>query len=144
MTHPRKFGNHVTVHRPPDLPSALHCIALHAANTSFEITADSCKRVFQRFDIRSLRLSFEKNFHPFERLGKLSSFRTARVIRLKKIVIRSNGSSYPFKTIVTFATVPKHFHPSHLRRTYQKNLSLNNSYKRCLPSPHEFSRYIFY
>jgi len=63
----------------------------------------------------------------------------------EKIVIRSNGSSYPFKTIVSRATVPNHFfHPSRLLRTCQKcKLIINNSSKRCLPSPHEFSRYIF-
>ena len=45
------------------------------------------------------------------------------VIRSKKIVIHSNGSSYPFKTapgIVSRATVPSHFHVSRLRGTCQK------------------------
>jgi len=41
---------------------------------------------------------------PFERLElsvqkKLSAVRTARAIRSKKIVSRSNGSGYPFKRI---------------------------------------------
>ena len=73
---------------------------------------------------------------------KLLSVRKARRqnIRSKKIVIYSNRSSYPFKTIVRRASVPKHFHPSRLRRTCQK---ISKSCKRCLPSPHEFSRYIF-
>ena len=48
---------------------------------------------------------FKKNCHPFERLGpsvskKLSSVRTAWAIRLKKVVIRSNGVGYPFEKIV--------------------------------------------
>ena len=52
-----------------------------------------------------LRYSFEKNCHPFERLGlsvwkKLSSVRTAWAIRLKKVVVRSNGLGYPFEKIV--------------------------------------------
>jgi len=44
----------------------------------------------------------KKNCHPFERLGlsvqnKLSSVPTTWAIRLKKVVIRSNGLGYPFE-----------------------------------------------
>ena len=65
-----------------------------------------------------LGLSVGKNCHPFGRLGlsvrrKLLSVRTARVIL-------SNGSSYPFKTIVSHVTVQSHLHPSRLRRNCQK------------------------
>ena len=40
----------------------------------------------------------------------LSSVRTTGAIRSRKIVIRSNGSRYPFQTIVSRATDPNHFH----------------------------------
>ena len=45
---------------------------------------------------------FKKNCRPFERLGlsvwkRLSSVWTTRAIRLKKVVIRSNGLGYPFE-----------------------------------------------
>ena len=59
--------------------------------------------------------AFEKNCHPFERLGlsvgkKCLPFERLGSIRSKKIVIRLNGStSYPLKTIVSPATVPNHF-----------------------------------
>ena len=60
-----------------------------------------------RFGIRlsGLGYPFKNNCHPFERLWlsvreKLSSVRTAWAIRLKKIVIRSNGLGYPFEKIV--------------------------------------------
>ena len=67
------------------------------------------------------RLSVQKNCHPFERLGlPLRTVRTACQLR------------YCSKTIS-----PEQF---------ATNLSENvhNSSKRCLPSPHVLSRYIFY
>ena len=55
--------------------------------------------------LNGLGYPFKNNCHPFERLWlsvreKLSSVRTAWAIRLKKIVIRSNGLKYPFEKIV--------------------------------------------
>ena len=52
--------------------------------------------------LNGLGYPLKKNCHPVERLGlsvreKLSSVRMAWDIRLKKNVIRSNGSGYPFK-----------------------------------------------
>ena len=74
------------------------------------------------------------NCHPFERLGlsvwrKLSSVRTARAILSKQL-----SASLVFRNTFTRAVCDE----------VSKNVSLNNSYKRCLPSPHEFSRYILY
>ena len=55
--------------------------------------------------LNGLGYPFKNNCHPFERLWlsvreKLSSVRTAWAIRLKKIVILSNGLEYPFEIIV--------------------------------------------
>ena len=77
---------------------------------------------------RRLGLSVRRIFHPFQRLGlssskKLSSVRKARVIHSKEYVIRSNGSSSLFKTIISRATVPNHFQPSHFARNLPKNVS---------------------
>ena len=88
-----------------------------------------------------------------------------QAIHLRKIVIRSNGWSYPFEKIVIRRSndsgylLEKNVIPSKAARYYSKPLSrepfatnlsktvslngLRNSSKRCLPSPHEFSRYIF-
>ena len=75
-------------------------------------------------------LSLKKECRPLERprqsvREKLSCVRTARAIRREKlsstvrtvwlsvqrIVIRFNGSNYPFQNIVSRYTVPNHFHP---------------------------------
>ena len=50
-------------------------------------------------------VSVQENCHPFKRLRlsvwkRLSSVRTTRAIRLKKVVIRSNGLGYPFEKFV--------------------------------------------
>ena len=72
--------------------------------------------------------------YPLEK--KLSAaVRTARSIRSKKLVIRLNGSSFRCSKLLS---------PDHLSRLRRKeNGNVVNSSKRCLPSPHEFSRYIF-
>ena len=45
--------------------------------------------------------------------------------------------------IVNHAIVPNHFHLNHFLMNLSKNVSLNNSSKRCLPLPHEFPWCIF-
>ena len=102
--------------------------------------------VFQRFGIRSNGSDhpLEKNCHPFWRLCVSVRKRNAIPSNdsgypFQKIVSHSISSSFPFKTIVSRATVQNHFHPTNL----SENVRLNNSSTRCLPSPHEFSRYIF-
>jgi len=60
--------------------------------------------------------------------NKLSSTRTAQVINSKQLSVL-----LPFQTTFTQAVCAK----------LSKNVSLNNSSKRCLPSSHEFSQYIF-
>ena len=82
---------------------------------------------------KQLRFSVQKNCHPFERLGyparnKLSSTWTAQVINSKQL-----SAALLFQT--TFNQT--------VCANLSKNVSLNNSSKRCLPSPHEFSPYIF-
>ena len=73
---------------------------------------------------------------PFQKIFT-RSVRKARTTNSKTFVICSNGSSYPFKTTVSPATIQNHFHPSPLAT------NLSQKIKRCLPSTHEFSRYIF-
>ena len=97
-----------------------------------------------------LRLSVRKNRHLFERLGlsvreKLSSFRTAPAVRSKKSssvrtarVIRSKQLSAALLFLTTSFTRAVCDEP-----VTKCELIKNNSSKRCLPSPHEFSRYIF-
>ena len=99
---------------------------------------DSCVyAVYKPFE--RLGLSVRKNLHPFARLRlsvqkKFASIRTAWaicakniVIRSKKIDICSNGSSYPFKTIII---ISRRFHLSCSRlgrsgRSHATNLSKN-------------------
>ena len=55
--------------------------------------------------LNSLGYPFKNNCHPFERLWlsvreKLSSVRTAWAIRLKKIVVCSDGLGYLFEKLV--------------------------------------------
>ena len=78
------------------------------------------------------------------RWKKLSSFRTARAIRsknrhpferLNELSIKNNCQPrYCSKPLL----LPKPF-----ATNLSKNVSSNNSSKRCLSSPHKFSRYIF-
>ena len=86
---------------------------------------------------------FEKNCHPFERLGL--SFGKNCHPPFERLGLSVGKNFYPFERLVT---VPNHFHGTRLRRTCQKDVDLNdlrNSSKLCLPSPHdhEFSRHIF-
>ena len=99
---------------------------------------DSCVyAVYKPFE--RLGLSVRKNLHPFAPLRlsvqkKFASIRTAWaicakniVIRSKKIDICSNGSSYPFKTIII---ISRRFHLSCSRlgrsgRSHATNLSKN-------------------
>ena len=66
----------------------------------------------------ALVIRSKKEFHPLELLSireKLSSVRVRMAqarCPLEKCHLSSNGSSYPFKTIVIRATVPNHFQPS--------------------------------
>ena len=99
--------------------------------------------LFQRFGIRSngSGFAFETNCQRITERQvsvekKLSAaVRTARSIRSKKLVIRLNGSSFRCSKLLS---------PDHLSRLRRKeNGNVVNSSKRCLPSPHEFSRYIF-
>ena len=67
--------------------------------------------------------------------------RTTQSVRLKKIVIHSNGKgylleenshpfqrlNYLFKKFVSRSTVPNHFHPSRFSTNLSKKVSLNNS-----------------
>ena len=72
---------------------------------------------------------FRKKFHPFKRLWssvqkKLTSVRTAGLIRSKNLLIRSNGLSHPFR---------KNLHPfERLRSCVQKKISnrSNGSFHR--------------
>lgn len=73
---------------------------------------------------------------PFQKIFT-RSVRKARTTNSKTFVICSNGSSYPFKTTVSPATIQNHFHLSPLAT------NLSQKIKRCLPSTHEFSWYIF-
>ena len=125
-----------------------YCTAHHEHFLLLEIT-DSCGRLFQRFGIPSngSGYPFEKNCHPFKkemsslrlRLSvreKSPSVRRARAIRWKKLssVLMARYCSKPLP-LEPFTT------------NLSKNVSLNdlrNSSKRYLPSPHEFSRYIFH
>ena len=127
------------------VPTLMHCTPrtqIPRISWLHKIT-DSCERLFQRFGIGSdgsgysfekqshpfERLTgypFEKNCHPIELLGLFVRERnvipsgTSDAIRSRKSVIRSNGSGYPLKTIVSRAIVPNHFHPSRLLRTCQE------------------------
>ena len=79
------------------------------------------------------RLIYERCLHLSDTFAYRSAhnnlFLTLRVIHKLKIVSR--------------ATVPNHFHSSRFSTILSKNVSLNHSSKRCLPSPHEFPRCIF-
>ena len=92
----------------------------------------------------------KKKCHPFECLmlsvrEKLSSFPTPRAVRSKKSLsvrtaraIRSNQ----LPAALLFQTTS--FTQAVCDEPVKKcELIINNSSKRCLPSPHEFSRYIF-
>ena len=103
--------------------------------------------------LTALKLSSvrKRNVNPSNDSGypdvweKLSFVRPARDIRSKKIVTRSNASSYPFKTIVSRATVPNHslLLPEPFATNLSKTVSSNNSSKPCLPLSHEFSHGTF-
>ena len=59
---------------------------------------------------------FEKNCHAFERLALFVGKNCHPPFQLlglsvQRIVIRINGSNYPFQNIVCRYTVPNHFHP---------------------------------
>ena len=92
----------------------------------------------------------KKNCHPFECLmlsvrEKLSSFRTPRAVRSKKSLsartaraIRSN--QLPAALLFQTTSFTRAVCDEPVKKC---ELIINNSSKRCLPSPHEFSRYIF-
>ena len=75
----------------------------------------------------------------------------------KKTVIRSKGWGYPARNKLSSTWTAQVINSKQLsaallfQTTFNqtvcanlsKNISLNNSSKRCLPSPHEFPRYIF-
>ena len=113
----------------------------------------------------ALAIHSKENCHPFERL-RLSGRSRKIVIRsndsgylLEKIVILSNGSGYPFEKNrhpferLDELSVKNNCQPRYCSKPLllpkpfatneSKNVSSNNSSKRCLPSPHKFSRYIF-
>ena len=117
-----------------DLVSVRTAQAIRSKNKVIPLN-DSLAIRLRKIVIRSncLGYSLEKEMSSLpERLTqsvreKVSSVRTARAIRSKKMssvqtsgVIRSNGSSYPLKIIVSRAIVPNHFHPSRLLRTCQE------------------------
>ena len=63
----------------------------------------------------------------------------------KKTAIRSNGSGYPLRTVRTACQLrycSKTISPEQFATNLSENV--HNSSKRCLPSPHVLSRYIFY
>ena len=84
---------------------------------------------------------------------------TAQAIHSKKIVICSNSLDYMIEEnchlferlvlciqnniIVSHTIVPNHLHPEPFAMNLSKTVRLNDSSKRCLPSSHEFSQYIF-
>ena len=92
----------------------------------------------------------KKKCHPFECLmlsvrEKLSSFRTPRAVRSKKSLsvrtawaIRSN--QLPAALLFQTTSFTRAVCDEPVKKC---ELIINNSSKRCLPSPHEFSRYIF-
>ena len=92
----------------------------------------------------------KKKCHPFECLmlsvrEKLSSFRTPRAVRSKKSLsvrtaraIRSN--QLPAALLFQTTSFTRAVCDEPVKKC---ELIINNSSKRCSPSPHEFSRYIF-
>ena len=92
----------------------------------------------------------KKKCHPFECLmlsvrEKLSSFRTPRAVRSKKSLsvrtaraIRSN--QLPAALLFQTTSFTRAVCDEPVKKC---ELIINNSSKHCLPSPHEFSRYIF-
>ena len=112
------------------VPTLMHCTPrtqIPRISWLHKITdPNNCERLSQTFGIGSngsdYPLEKESSVRTARaiRSKKMSSVQTARVIRSKKTVIRSNGLSYPLKTIVSRATVPNHFRPSRLLRTCQE------------------------
>ena len=101
-----------------------------------EIT-DGHERLFQRFRIGSngSGYPFKKNCHLFEQLGlydrrKLSLVWTACSMHSKQYYCQPHYCSK--------SPLPEPF-----AMNLSKTVSLNHSSKRCLPSSHEFSQYIF-
>ena len=92
----------------------------------------------------------KKKCHPFECLmlsvrEKLSSFRTPRAVHSKKSLsvrtaraIRSN--QLPAALLFQTTSFTRAVCDEPVKKC---ELIINNSSKRCSPSPHEFSRYIF-
>ena len=101
-----------------------------------EIT-DGHERLFQRFGIGSKGSGypFKKNCYLFEQLGlydrrKLSLVWTACSMHSKQYYCQPHYCS-------------KSPSPEPFAMNLSKTVSLNDSSKRCLPSSHEFSQYIF-
>ena len=82
---------------------------------------------------------------PFiSRLNGLGSFRTAQAIRSKKLSSVRTARAHPSNRSNGLSA--RLLFQNNSPKQFATNLSQNvdNSYKRCLPSPHELSRYIFY
>ena len=92
----------------------------------------------------------KKKCHPFECLRlyvreKLSSFRTPRAVRSKKSSSVRTGRAIRSKQLsAALLFQSTSFTRAVCDEPVKKcELIIYNSSKRCLPSPHEFSRYIF-